>query len=461
MAITDGGQVVAVSRLAAAQGVRTGMRTASAQAIATELVLQARDVVREKNAQDAIALSLLQYTPEVARTDAHTLLMDVTASLSAFGGRIQLCHRIRRSVQTLGFSLRLGMAPAAQAAWLFAHQRERLRRTIRFETLRRRLDGLPVTLLPAAERHSTWLTGIGCSTLADLRRLPRAGLMRRTDPGLPDQLDRAYGEAPERFDWIQAPESFHARIELTHPIEQSEQLLLATHHLLAQMTGWLVARQRAASALLLSLEHERTRHRPAPTLIDITLAEPVWQEMHLLPLMKERLGRLVLKSAVIAMHLEITQLATFAPPTVQLFPEPGGTPADYRRLLDLLIARLGPEAVCLPAPVSDHRPEVVNGWQKAGDGVKKIRVDTGIRFAARPFWLLEQPLALMLRGHRPFYGSALRLISGPERIEAGWWDGELALRDYFIAQGEEGACYWIYRERDSGHARWFLHGLFA
>jgi protein ImuB len=45
--------------------------------------------------------------------------------------------------------------------------------------------------------------------------------------------------------------------------------------------------------------------------------------------------------------------------------------------------------------------------------------------------------------------------------EAGWWDGALALRDYFVAQGEEGACYWIYRERDAGHARWFLHGLFA
>jgi protein ImuB len=53
------------------------------------------------------------------------------------------------------------------------------------------------------------------------------------------------------------------------------------------------------------------------------------------------------------------------------------------------------------------------------------------------------------------------LLSGPERIEAGWWDGALALRDYFVAQGEEGACYWIYRERDASSARWFLHGLFG
>ena len=73
----------------------------------------------------------------------------------------------------------------------------------------------------------------------------------------------------------------------------------------------------------------------------------------------------------------------------------------------------------------------------------------------------REPVALLLRGHHPFYGSPLRLISGPERIESGWWDGALVLRDYFVAEGEEGACYWIYRERDAGSARWFLHGLFA
>jgi protein ImuB len=79
----------------------------------------------------------------------------------------------------------------------------------------------------------------------------------------------------------------------------------------------------------------------------------------------------------------------------------------------------------------------------------------------RPFWLLQQPLALMLRKHRPFYGSPLRLLSGPERIECGWWDGPPTVRDYFVAEGEEAACYWIYRERDGDDIHWFLHGLFA
>jgi len=461
VAIIDSAQVVAVSRLAARHGIRPGMRAASAQVLAPELILQTRDVMRENIARDAVALTLLQYTPEVTIADTHTLLMDVSASLSAFGGRRHLCHRVRGSVQALGFSLRLGMAPVAQAAWLFAHQGGRVRRVIRIERMRQRLDTLPVTLLPAAERYESWLTGIGCSTLADLRRLPRAGLKRRTDPALQDQLDRAYGEAPELFEWIQAPESFAAFLEFAYPTEQVEQLLLAAQRLVVQMTGWLVARQRAVSALVLTLEYERMRYRLASTDIEITLAEPAWQEAHLLRLMKERLNQLVLKAPVTVLRLKAKQLAAFAPPTAQLFPEPGGTPADYRRLLELLMARLGPEAIRLPALVSDHRPEVANQWQTSSQAQQKIGAETGTRFAERPFWLLEQPLALTLRGHRPFYGSALHLLSGPERIEAGWWDGDLAMRDYFVAQGEEGAYYWIYRERDIDQARWFLHGLFA
>jgi hypothetical protein len=98
-------------------------------------------------------------------------------------------------------------------------------------------------------------------------------------------------------------------------------------------------------------------------------------------------------------------------------------------------------------------------WQAAAES--SVPLPVGMPTASRPFWLLEQPLLLVVRQHRPFYGSLLRLLSGPERIEAGWWDGELALRDYFVAEGEEGACYWVYRERDAGSARWFLHGLFG
>jgi protein ImuB len=75
-------------------------------------------------------------------------------------------------------------------------------------------------------------------------------------------------------------------------------------------------------------------------------------------------------------------------------------------------------------------------------------------------------------------GRPLRLLSGPERIESGWWDGEAVARDYFIAGDEEGALLWVYRQRLQATAaaegisqgspgtaqppaHWFLHGWFG
>ena len=459
LAIVDGGQVIAISRMAAAQGVRIGMRGASVLSIAPHVVLQPRDLLRERESFDAVSLALMQYTPEIAAADEHNLLLEVSASLLLFGGHRRLSRRVRDSVRALGFSARIGMAPTAQTAWLLAHQRSGRSRVLKMETMHRQLDSLAFSWLPEASRHIEWLDGIGCRTLADLRRLPRSGLKRRTHAALLESLDRAYGEAPELFDWLQAPERFDASVELPYRVSDASLLLVAAQRLLAQMTGWLVARQQAVSRFVLWLEHERGRARHDPTALEIVLAEPAWQEAHLGRLLKERLDRLSLVAPVIALRLEATQLDAWAPPTTQLFAEPGGTMEDYHRLLELLAARLGPDALQLPAPWADYRPELANQWQSAHDAQTAMQAD--MPTALRPFWLLEKPLPLVVRQHRPFYGSALRLLSGPERIEAGWWDGALALLDYFVAQGEEGARYWVYRERDAGSARWFLHGLFG
>ncbi len=463
-AVVERERVLVMTPEASGSGVRIGMRRGGVAAIVTGVTLHERDPVREAAALDGIALTLLQYTPEVALADAVSLLLDVTASLSAFGGRLALCRRVRSSVLALGFTARISMAPTAQGAWLLACRSggrplARGRRSLRMESMARRLDALPFALLPAAARYQEWLDGIGCRTLGDLRKLPRAGLQRRAGKEVLEQLDRAYGQAPELFDWVQPPPAFSARLELPDRVEHAEAVLFAARRLVMQMVGWLVAQQLAVSCFVLLLEHERGRSAVPPTPLEIVLAEAAWQEDHLIRLLKERLGRLELSAPVIALRLQASRLSAMAPPTASLFPEPGGTAADYKRLLELLTARLGAGSVLAPAPQADYRPEVSNGWMPATQQQRAAycaAIDT-----ERPFWLLEKPVALLLRDHRPFYGSPLRLVSGPERIECGWWDSAFAVRDYFVAQGTEGACYWVYRDRGDVDTRWFLHGLFA
>lgn len=453
-----------MSRQAAEDGVCIGMRRNGVQVICPDAAIHEHDPLREQDALKAIALALLQYTPEVAFAEESCLLLDVTASLRAFGGRARLCRLVRAAIHALGFTLQIGMAPTAQGAWLlarFPQQKHRsvLRRVARMERLEQRLDALPCLLLPALRSYQAWLEGIDCRTLGKLRRLPRAGLQRRVGKDVLDALDRAYGKTPELFEWVEPPKTFSARVELPDRIEHAEALLFAARRLLLQMTGWLVSGQLAVSRFVLLLEHERGRSAMAPTSLEIALAEPAWREEHLMQLLKERLARLVLAAPVIAVRIDTAEAQAMLPPSGALFPEPGGSASDYRRLLELLTARLGHDNVLVPAPRADHRPEISNAWSPAACAPRSVS-DHALP-AERPCWMLEEPLPLSVRQNRVFYGSPLKLLRGPERIECGWWDGRLVMRDYFVAQNHASICYWIYRTRGDDDMQWFLHGRYG
>lgn len=455
-------RVLAASRPALDAGVRIGMKQGGVAALCPQAVLHQRDALREQAALESVALCLLQYTPDVAFAAQHSLLMEVGASLRAFGGMRRLFRLAESGVLALGFTVRIGMAPTAQGAWLLAHAHApsfRRCRAVRMTTLARRLDQVACRLLPSLQPYQEWLDGIGCHTLGALRRLPRAGLKRRCDEAVVGDLDRAYGEAPEPINRIVPPEVFSARLELPDRIDHAEGVLFGARRLILQMTGWLAARHRAVERFALAMEHERGRQAVPPTVLEITLAEAAWQEAHLTRLLKERLGRLTLSAPVIALRMDALHTVALAPPSESLFPEPGGTAADFHRLVEMLSARLGDGNVLVPALAADHRPEVCNRWLPALTA-KRMPLPE-LPGSERPFWMLEAPVALLVRDERPFYGSPLRLAGTAERIECGWWDGRLVVRDYFIAQGAEHAWYWVYRERIGEDIRWYLHGLFG
>lgn len=451
-----------MSREAFALGVRVDMRPGGVSAVAPSTTILERDVQREEITRNAVALALLQFTPEVTHEADFSLLLDVTASLRLFRGRAAISRQIRASTHALGLTVRLGTAPTAMGAWLLARLRLTkrqltLRRTVKMSSLERQLDRIPCEYLPAAVEHLEWLKGIGATNLAALRRLPRQGIQRRMSKRVLDELDRAYGLTAEMFRWVGVPETFVARIETFDRVEHADALLDGATGLLQQFVGWLAAKQHAVSAFALVLEHERGREAITPTEVEIRMGEPTWRIEHMLRLLKERLGRVELVAPVIAVRLEVRLLAEMVPPTEDLFPEPGGSPADFKRLLELLSARLGAENVLVPAETHDHRPEASNTWVPATEKtVKPNEVDESFE---RPFWLLDKPIELLVRGDRPFYNSPLKILKGPERIEAGWWNDQLAARDYYIAQASDSSCYWIYLERVP-NGRWHLHGMF-
>ncbi len=430
-------------------------------ALCPEVMLIERDPVDERRAIEEAALVCLRFTPSV-HAMPFGLLLEAQSSVRLFGGRRKLLNDIRQSVTDLGLSVALGIAPTAHGAWLLARSLK-AGQSLAAPTrqLADRLDQLPLSLMDSTSAHLSTLTGIGCTSIGDLRRLPRSGVARRFGAAVLQELDRAYQPKNESFDWFVAPPEFHARLELIARVETTEALGFAVRRLMAQLAGWLSARQAAVSKLILELHHERWRRGDqALTLVEIGLSQPSRDPEHLLGLVQERLARLVLGSPVEELGLVAEQVSAAQVANHELFPTVQSTSISLNRLIEKLSARLGPDAITRVQSRSDFRPEKAFGEVAAKAEPLHNRIASN---AARPSWLVTPPEPLTMQGHRPVYGSALALLCGPERIESGWWDDALVERDYFIAENELGQLLWVYRERhpsrDSNH--WYLHGLFA
>jgi protein ImuB len=465
-AVLEKDKVVIADRAAREAGVLLGMKRGGVLTLSPETAMYERDIAREAAAQREVGMALLKFSPDVALLDEATVIVEVGTSLRLFGGLLSLCRQAKSMLNTFGLTARISAAPTGQGAWLLAKYGQGhggARRVLQLASLERALLPLPMLAVPEIRPFADWFSGLGSKTIGDVRHLPRAGLQRRCGEHLLYSLDRAFGMAPELFGWLELPPTFSARIELPDRLEHADGAVFAAHRMIVQLCGWLCAKQLAVTAITLSIEHERGRQALAPTLIEIALGEPTWHEDHLLHLVKERLHRVELAAPAIALRLDASKVDSAAPDTDSLFPEPGGSPEDHARLIELLIARLGDENVLRPAPTGDYRPEVANRWVPVSQAANNSTFPDGL---PRPTWMLATPMRLLMRQHRPFYDSSLRLMSPAERIEAGWFDGELVTRDYFVAQAEDRSCYWIYRERISSRdaeeaPRWFLHGLFG
>ncbi len=477
-------RIAHLDEAAAAAGVRLGQKRASALALCPQLHLIERDEARERQAVDAAALALMRFTPAVARVDtpiAHErganvgLLLEVQSSLRLFGGATALIHAIRYTIAELGLSADLATFPTATGAWLLAQSAVAGIDCADAADAMQTLDALPIQVLDAAQPQLDALVGIGATHLRALRLLPRAGVARRFGQAILDELDRAYGEAPDPRPWVQAPAQFHAGLELFARVEQAEALLFAARRLLVQLVGWLGARHVAVREFTLELEHEfyKTADRRRSSLC-VALAQPSRDLDHLVLLLREHLARTTLVAPVLELCLHATRVESLGVPNTELFPTPANEAESLTRLVERLAARLGPQAVERIELVEDHRPEAAQRMVAFAQAPRprRVRHDDALPAAAatpgdapgfppRPAWLLAQPLRLSVRRHRPQHQGPLTLIAGPERIEAGWWN-EIACRDYFIAENQEAELLWIYRERlTGGDEHWYLQGKFA
>lgn len=449
--VSSGGNrpiVLSCSNAACGFGIQAGMKVSAAVALAPQLTEHPRHPAAEHAALAGLANWAGQFSPVVSLNPPDAVLLDIEGSLRLFDGLRPLLLRLSAGLDEMGYAAAIATAPTPAAARLLARAGFASSVT-RLDALPAALAALPLTLLDQPADIAERLRTMGVHTIGECLRLPREGLARRFGQHLLDELDRALGRLPDPRAPYQAPARYSARLVLPAPVHESEPLLFAARRLIVELCGYLQMKQAGITRLKLTLHHEE---RP-DTVLRLAFSAPTRECARIVRLLRERLLRTELPARVDAIRFDGEELRPLAAQNLSLFPE--DTPADEERwsIIDHLRARLGAQAVHGIVSYPDHRPETA--WRTCEPGTASHRPAQ----AERPLWLLNHPRKLLDCDDQPLLDGPLTPISGPERIEGGWWDGQDVTRDYFVVRDAQGRKLWIFRRRQAGE--WFLQGIFS
>ncbi len=513
--------IAACCRLAAARKVQPGMAAsllgncfadnASASA-SSSVVVQEHDPWSDTAALQDLAMRCLErFSPIVALEplaeqpwatqrlhQPQALLLDVTGVDHLFGGEEGLIREVQRQFHAWGLRVRLALAGTPGAAWALAHYRARNGEPVctpRGDDLTA-LESLPTAALRLPTEIVETLQRLGIETIAQLRQLPREGLLRRFDEILLRRLDQALGTVAEPVVTLQLQLPESVRVDLDCPTHHRELIDRAVQSLLVDILEGL--RQRQVGALRVRCRLGLEEH--APLELELGLFAPTTDAVHVGRLLGEGLSRRSLRSDVKSVEVTVTLTGSLGERQMEFLAgsaTPHAAGGHLARLLDQLSGRIGRMQVLGVKLRAEHQPELayecfpLTGQAKPlskartpGKRSRPLAQPKTRTFADRPtrwwgpaptepvrrpleLWATPQPIEMTCGSGEPtlerfhWRGSWYKIVRcwGPERIETGWWRGPSVRRLYYRVETERGEWWWLFQ--DLQDQRWFLHGVFA
>jgi len=420
-------------------GIRIGMPVGAALGLADSLQLSARDQRAEHAALKRLASWCYQYSNQVCiDQQRNSLLLEIAASRRLFGPAQTLAERIHAALGQLGYRAVCGIAPTPEAAHLAARQGLHIQTIAGIRASIGAL-GIDSLYLKAAEIEA--LQKMGFRTIAEVLRLPRKALARRMGMAVSDYLDRLLGQRPDPCRYFRPPDGFSTGIDVPETAH-TQGLVFPLNRLVQELCGVLRAHDRGIQVLHIRLQLDK-----GSETLRLTLQQPTRTEAHLMLLLRERLERLQLPRPVRHVRLQAPHFLPCEALQASLLKDSGSHSADTgSHVIERLQARLGTDSVKGIKGLQDHRPEY--SWSvRELDEPAPCATREG-----RPVWLLPRP--------QPCRIDDYRILTGPERIESGWWDGRDCRRDYFIVRDSKGRTLWAFHEYKPSPG-WYLHGLFS
>ncbi|MBB5322752.1 Y-family DNA polymerase [Marinobacter oulmenensis] len=447
LVIADGSGQVILQACAQARdlGIQPGIRLKTALGLAPELSLLQADQAQETRLLEDQARWLYRYVAHITLASPDGLWAEVSSLQRLYGGLAAIWQTVEQALAEHQLTAwpALGHTPLAARLLARAGKGEC---TADKGHISHALNQLPLQAAEFEPSACTRLNRLGLNTLGEVFALPQKELARRLSPELLVHAQKIQGTRPDpRAPW-QPPHRFRQQADFIQEVEHTQGLLFALQRILAELEEDLCWRQQDTDTLLLILKH---RHLE-PTRLRLRTTGPEHRAETFLKLIRLKLDQQPLRAPVTSLVLAVRRFTGRETPGGQdLLGESQDLNEAWHTLISRLQARLGEQALTRLSPQADHRPEFA--WC-ASDVRQRTHSAAGNWQALprRPLWLLPGPC--------PLEQQPVAWFSGPERISAGWWDGQRVHRDYYIAQLPGGQVAWVYRDiRDA----WFIHGWFG
>lgn len=438
-------QCNAVARTA---GIQPDMGLGSAAALCRDLQVHPYSAELEQAKLTEVAQWAYLVTSDIVVLPPNGLLIKASNMLSLYDGLSNYWKALYHHLETLNITFEFATGFSPYSAMLLGKSGANFISSDK-AVITNRLANQPVQATELPNKQIERLNRVGITDIQGLLALPLPEVARRFDIDLVNYVGRLTGQFKHPIDFYHPPEKFQQYLELLFDIENVQWLQKPLVKLFRQLESFLRLRDRVAFDLTLTL-HQRDH---ADFNVVFTSAQGDYLSEKWATLSSLKLESLTLDSAVHGMTLSLTRQGEPHTNYGDLFDGDIGTQSSLE-LLSLLQAKLGDSAISSPKLTYDPRPEKANQYtapatNSSNSSPTDLKQAEPNKQRLRPSILLEEPQVLI---------EEVELTQGPERIIAGWWDGDKMIRDYFIARSTQGRWLWVYRT-PSKH--WFLHGLFC
>ncbi|MDO8632730.1 MAG: DNA polymerase Y family protein [Phycisphaerales bacterium] len=477
--------VACASERAEAKGVCVGMSLAHAKALLKGTQIGERPFTPAEDARrlHRLARWAQRFSPVVAPDEPDGLLLDVAGCEGLFGEDRRMVAMIDASFKKLNLPVRLALAPTIGCAWAVSRLAVDRIKIVTPERVREELAPLSVAGLRIDPLFVGALHEVGIERIGVLFDLPRQELACRFGADLLRRLDQATGEANEAITPLRVSTPIEATRNFDGAVTSLEAILITARELLFTLVLRLEERGCGARTLDVVLQ----RMSAEPSRISISLTYPSRDIRHLWTLLRPKIERTNLGYGVESVSLHASRLGKLSPQQLCFgHVEPGsesqGDEADWGELLDRLMDRLGPRAVCAMTVSETHVPEEafpLRAWSQTQGRVPRRGnhdVAGNVGDVDRPSQLFEVPepvqvVSLVPEGPPSWLrwrgrDCAVHCASGPERLALPWWEAQRGTspspniaRDYYEVEDDQGRLLWVFRDRATNG--WFVHGLWA